>query len=789
MARPHPPLPPPPPLALTFVQQRPQLHLARGSLVGARLVRTLESIALSRPRVTAGVASIVLHRSAKLPDEQVPAGFYKHVGAELWRCGPLDGQGVANSLYGLHRRASTSEVRLLVAAVADSAQRCPDALSPRGIGQTVYGVSAQTDTPEVRTLFSVLVPMLRAVREVPERQLGTMLLGLKSQNVLSAEVKAMLVCAAGLLERCSETFTVRSLAQAYSGLRQLINTEIGMRVHSVLREKVLRSDGEMNAQQVSSILNSVSMLPTEAYRTEQELVRWVLSRFERRVDWAAAGALCASIAAHGKTAVAALVMSRLADVDAGSSIDSSSFAAVVTGLPGDGPASRQVLARLSQRLQTPGVHLDDGSLCTAINCIHKFECGREVRSVLMGMAQQVSKGSGPLSADQVAMMLHGVRSSPSNNPIRTLFVALQQRLQSSQLALPARKAAAAVFGLSRIEGYLSEGMLAALLPAMARDRRPYEPLDVAMCMSGLARQVETETSNALLRFIAAQVRRMPAEWEFTEKNVGMALYGLRGQAASAGVRDVLTALYPRIVAVVNRASLRTVALSMLGFAGVRPTPEALPVIKLYQSRLATATEPPGADVHSKLLRALLCMRLSGVDVDESIRKVQAWPYRGDGSLAGDAARRQVVSLVGGEQEPMAERVTGRPHARRERMVAEVFRRARIPGLEFHVHHESGFELDILYGEVCVELASTAFTYQSPQKRALREEQARILKERYGIAMHIVCTRMPLEQVIGTIVDIIHPEGELPRNWKRALLLASWGWGNVHKQLIREGRRL
>ena len=136
----------------------------------------------------------------------------------------LDSRAVANAMYGLRRMSSdSSEVRLLLGALAPRILSCKMTMNAHHIGQAFNGLQGFTSCKsEVRAILTALTPRIyECTQPFSSEILGDALYRLRRMSTDSSEVRELLAALAPKVKGCLHPLSSRAVGKALYGLQGL----------------------------------------------------------------------------------------------------------------------------------------------------------------------------------------------------------------------------------------------------------------------------------------------------------------------------------------------------------------------------------------------------------------------------------------------------------------------------------------------------------------------------------------------------------------------------------------
>lgn len=157
----------------------------------------------------------------------------------------LTGQEISNSLFGLRRMTSdVSEVRNLLVVLARKIDESPHDLNSQGVSNSLNGLQGMSsDIPEVITLVKSLTNKIENCSEMLSPiAIGSSLLGMRCMSSETPEVKRLLTVLIGKLKQSDAKLNPISVSSALNGLRRMSDDdEIVRQLLDVLATKILTS--------------------------------------------------------------------------------------------------------------------------------------------------------------------------------------------------------------------------------------------------------------------------------------------------------------------------------------------------------------------------------------------------------------------------------------------------------------------------------------------------------------------------------------------------------------------
>jgi uncharacterized protein YeeX (DUF496 family) len=187
----------------------------------------------------------------------------------------LDGQAMGNSLFGLQRMTSNhKEVLDLVGVLADKCSMSRYPMDARELSNAFYGLKClSSSSEEVRRLLVALNGKLAECDEnFGSQAIGCLLNGLRGMDSAHDEVKDVLLTVAHKVEK-SKRFDKMAVVQACQAFQTFDADHPEVRILlGVLRVKILRSNCELDAEDIRKCVNGLRKMIVRSNIEEAELV-------------------------------------------------------------------------------------------------------------------------------------------------------------------------------------------------------------------------------------------------------------------------------------------------------------------------------------------------------------------------------------------------------------------------------------------------------------------------------------------------------------------------------------
>eukprot|EP01065_Artemidia_motanka_P017870 TRINITY_DN21271_c0_g1_i1.p1 TRINITY_DN21271_c0_g1~~TRINITY_DN21271_c0_g1_i1.p1 ORF type:complete len:651 (+),score=149.52 TRINITY_DN21271_c0_g1_i1:39-1955(+) len=423
----------------------------------------------ARSRIDAGVISTALCHDSK---SELTAADLEYIADEVssgrsWR---FDPRGVAESLYGLQRRADSAAVRAVVAAVAFRLESMNAAFSDLCVAMSLYGLRRQRDTVAARRLMAALVPRVRTAGAFSGRSLSQSLYGLQS-HAASPHFRSMLAAildsswgSRDRMESSDVAITLFGLNKRNSDLEtQLLVKHVTAR---------LPRGGQWDARHISNALYGLHRHPDASWTLQlcgalqpaiatakspcgYELA-CALYGFRSRQDSPVARRTLESVCEWG---------SRSRD-----NLNDQSLGMALYGMQGigDTAASRSVLSVCAPRISG-----NFGGVAVALSLygLHGMHGTDSVRSVVSALVPRVLACKDSLTQQHMSMCLRGMSGFPASAELLQLLSWVSRRIDGVRQF--AASAASAIVGALVSIACVADvsGILAAVtrrLPSSAR---------------------------------------------------------------------------------------------------------------------------------------------------------------------------------------------------------------------------------------------------------------------------------------------------------------------------------
>eukprot|EP01062_Namystynia_karyoxenos_P047015 TRINITY_DN35362_c0_g1_i1.p1 TRINITY_DN35362_c0_g1~~TRINITY_DN35362_c0_g1_i1.p1 ORF type:complete len:508 (+),score=93.76 TRINITY_DN35362_c0_g1_i1:949-2472(+) len=439
-----------------------------------------------------------------------------------------------------------------------------------------------------------------------------------------------------------------------------------------------------------------------------------------------------------------------------------------------------------------------------------------------------ARGAAGLDAQSVGMALYGLRGAGGSVAAGALLAVLLPQVVSCPEVLSPKTLASALYGLQGVGAHpAGRGALRELAVRVGATPDRWEPESIVTALLGLRYTIDCAESRELLNAIAP--RTAATTVPLSSEDTAICLLSLRQQGDSPGARVVLDALVPlvacstevmptrlfsaalsglashggspgarRVIALLlpralgsneafNQASLGSAVFGLHGEGDVPHVRSLLAVLHRDLSQVTGRLQPL---VAAQLLHGLLGLSEGGPRVAPLLREVLLRLPSEKDNIDPQTASILIQGLVlcGAAVPPHIEAAAARGRAAegkagcaKERALQDLLCHAGVPGLQFNVMHETGFEFDILaYGRVAIEIGGPSVSYRDEGRRRLVVLRQRLLRK-LGIAVRFVESHgRPLLEVVADVQACcgggnVHDGGETTQAWRSARALAARGW--------------
>eukprot|EP01065_Artemidia_motanka_P007976 TRINITY_DN13993_c0_g1_i4.p1 TRINITY_DN13993_c0_g1~~TRINITY_DN13993_c0_g1_i4.p1 ORF type:complete len:430 (+),score=86.49 TRINITY_DN13993_c0_g1_i4:926-2215(+) len=354
----------------------------------------------------------------------------------------------------------------------------------------------------------------------------------------------------------------------------------------------------------------------------------------------------------------------------------------------------------------------------------------DTRELLYSLTPRVLENVEPLTPQQLSNSLYGLITTSDTSEVRGLVVALAVAAQHCSETLPSLATGIALYGLRGLPSTLPTRRLFHTLVPLLRDAEPLEPQCVSRALNGLKSQSDTPETRLVLEALLPRIKGCLRP--LGEASLSASVFGLQGQTDTAVVREILGIM---------------------------------------------ASSLPNGRFHTvectQLLQALIALAKGGVYVSPFMEAVLARrPRQAPAPLA------QMLSLVGCGP-PKVKQSSGGHANGTEKLLLILFRQSGLANVvKFNVTHSSGFSMDILCGNVNVELDGIGTHYHAEGKRRIFALRDAFLQSKGIKVVRINTYKMSMQALVGAIGTACGADQETgfrANCWKHAERSALVGW--------------
>eukprot|EP01065_Artemidia_motanka_P010370 TRINITY_DN15491_c0_g1_i1.p1 TRINITY_DN15491_c0_g1~~TRINITY_DN15491_c0_g1_i1.p1 ORF type:complete len:740 (+),score=241.29 TRINITY_DN15491_c0_g1_i1:110-2329(+) len=613
------------------------------------------------------------------------------------------------------------------------------------------------------------------------------LFGLQRRGT-SAASRSILRCMSAHMSRVE---TAQGLAQTLYGLRLQTDTPETARVLRQLADAVRGSDIELDARHTALAVAGLQSAPDSALHIIPHLSRMIRRSSEPLTKQGVFMCVSALKLQEPSTAVRSLLESLTPRIAGATGPSQPHYLAnALYGLKHQisAPEVRQALAALTEALGE-GADLTGSRFGNALLGISNMRETEQTRHVvaMCTRAVRTAASDGGMDAQAIGSALFGLRLHRSTEDLQYLHSYIADMADDCDSFGPDTLSMALSGLRHRQESFQNCGVvLRALTPKLVQVRAPAEPLHVGQAALCLSSQTDSPVVRSLLAALAVFVDGVRT---LDKTAIASSLYSLNGCGDTAESREYLSVLVPRIESSTARLDEKELGSAVHGLRGMGECPLAVKLLNGYFCDAVKKIPVVPTLLVSQALGCAAAMQAGGADVTGFIREVtcRMAPQPTDNRYVPSAVQAMTVlgvPVTDGFRRELSRaakncKISARAVNMKELCVFFVLKYAGLNHLAFNVSHESGFSMDILAGDVNVEISSNTAHYTSTGKTRMAALRATVLEEKYGIITEVVNTSG--QSLCGVIKEIAYilgmeSEGEEAVAWERAILMSQRGWG-------------
>eukprot|EP00756_Hemistasia_phaeocysticola_P050741 Hpha_TRINITY_DN25930_c0_g1::TRINITY_DN25930_c0_g1_i1::g.185227::m.185227 len=571
-----------------------------------------------------------------------------------------------------------------------------------------------------------------------------------------------------------QKYTAKQIANALYGLRFQPPTQESREIIGRLAEETTRTTDKFSCQAIG---NAVYGLHRHTPSKETlDLLHAVTKRLDdvRDMDSQSIGASVLGLGHHDDSREVRAFVGKLTEhvAQRKSPLDTVSCSHVLLGLRGQRgtPATRQMLLQVSRHLRNARQPFTVQMAACSLYGLQNQQVSPEVGHLIVSLGAHLRVCRGDPTPQEVSIALYGLNNLVGGTNIGTVLDALARLIPRCRSPLSPSELAGALFGLRKLDVSDEVGrVFAALLPFAEGCTGTPDGHALSSAISGLSTQGDTQEARQMLTALAHLAERTSTP--LVPREVGSAIYGLNAFGDSPESRTLLRALTGLIPRDAQYADA-DLGSCFYGLRGLGASPEARELLREVLGPAAgRLSDNERRRVCGMCLQALMAMGVEGADTEalvkmfaDSVSSTEG--TRDVGGGIGAVTTLQSLSLLDKEvpddvrelAENNREEVEGVSQGYAERTVRLLFEEAQMPGLQFNVIHDTGFEMDLLRDKVNVELDGRSVSYRAPGKLLVKDMRDSLLAK-HGYSVHRIRTDVdgktrPLAEVVEDIAEAL-----------------------------------
>eukprot|EP01062_Namystynia_karyoxenos_P031176 TRINITY_DN23146_c0_g1_i1.p1 TRINITY_DN23146_c0_g1~~TRINITY_DN23146_c0_g1_i1.p1 ORF type:complete len:721 (+),score=139.43 TRINITY_DN23146_c0_g1_i1:74-2164(+) len=499
----------------------------------------------------------------------------RYLAAEARQGRMLNPDGRANCLavamHGLPRSAPEggAETRELLCALAEHAERLPDAVQAADMARMLYGMQAHNGGPQVERILRALAPRLGS---------------------------------------CPESLGVKHLAMALYGMRGLASSPAERRVFAALAELAARSAPAERSDGVTVAMALYGLRLRQDSRAARRIIGALVTAIDV-CDSLNASATCTSfqgLRLHHPSPAARAAIAALSRVAPTEPMSAKQLGAALHSLYLSGwtPELDAALRCLREHAELLPDRSPAEPICMGIYGLCGLTDDPNTRAVLVPLARVLRSAGTPPTPRGMGLALYGLRGQCGAAAAGEVILALASRAARGDFE--PRSLGMALLGLSGSPpNRAARALLAALLPAAAQCAPVLPPQAFAMALTGIQGQAGTHEADAVFGVLVPRLWSLPAP--LPEATAAAVLQGLvslsaDGLPCAAAVQEAIRKVPARGIRSKNPALAQ--ALSLSG--------TAVPSDVVAVHEAAPAQLPPACSVEQRLRWVLETAGVPGV---------------------------------------------------------------------------------------------------------------------------------------------------------------------------------